>query len=290
MKRLSSVLTLLAVINISLYAESMYTRDYSKKSGNGAFTYSTIASDSKYQIEEEKEETITYVSNDEWIQRWKNAFSSENVSVQKHTTYMQFKIGKNNTSEGYILGMQPISEIVGKEGTQYELRYGFLSESLRGLDRTRTFAYLWNNPDKNNEIGAGIGGEWVFRPFDNPDFGIIFGGKAGLGFQKMDGETAVFSTNANKASYVTSDHDTNPDNQLNIPTQVEYLTDTYVVTTVLMTGLTYTLNSHWSVNGNIEFKKDFYQAAYINKGSEIRNSMSMTQDSINTSISFIYSF
>jgi len=290
MNKLSGALTLLVLINISLYAESMYTRDYNKKSGNEAFTYSAIASDTKYPVIEEKEETITYVSNEEWIQRWKNAFSPNNISIQRHTTYMQFKMGRDSTSEGYILGIQPISEIVGEGGTQYELRYGYVGESMRGLDKARAFAFAWNNPDKNNEIGLGIGGEWIFRPFDNPDFGIILGGKAGLGYQKMDGKTDVFSTNANKLTYVISDHDTNEDSQQYVATEVEYLTDTYTVSITFMTGLTYTINRHWSINGNLEFKKDSYQAAYMNKDSEIRNAMTMVQDSINSSISLIYSF
>ena len=289
MNKLNSMLACLLLVNINVYAETMWTKDYNKKSGNGAFTYSEIVGDTKYPVKE-KEEGITYVSNEEWIQRWKNAFSQKNVSIQRYTTYMQVEIGKESSGEDYILGIQPVSEIVGKNGRQYEFRYGYVGESLRGLDKARAFGFLWNNPDKNNELGLGIGGEWVFRPFNNPDFGVVLGGKVGIGKQNMDGKTAVFSTNANKLTYVTADQDTNPDNQQKIHTEVEYLTDTYVVTSTLLTGLTYTLDSHWSINGNLEFKKGFYQATYMNKDSEIRNAMSMTQDSINTSISFIYSF
>lgn len=208
-----------------------------------------------------------------------------NLNIERLAYYIAIKSGTDSSEKGKILDVQPISEVVGQNGRRNEIHLGLSAEVEEGRDKAKVFLYAWQNSYKNNEKGLGLGGQWIFRPYDT-DLGIILGGKAGIGKQNMIGKTAVFSTNADKALYVTSEP------QDNVPTQVEYVEDTYVISLAFLTGLSYTLTKDIELELNLEYRQDTYQSAYINVNAEqiIHNGLTFKQDVWNTGFYMSYSF
>ena len=207
-----------------------------------------------------------------------------NLNITDNPYYVAYKISQDKSEESYILDIQPTSEIVGQNGQRHELFLGLSAEVEEGRDIAKVFFYYWNTPEKNNEQGFGLGGNWIFRPY-NTDFGIIFGGKAGIGKQNMIGKTATYSTNASKIGYVLSSED-----EAEIPTNIEYVEDNYVVSISLMTGISYTLTKDIEVELGFEYRQDTYQVGYVNEGSSNQNGMTFKQDVWNSGLSVSYSF
>ena len=205
------------------------------------------------------------------------------LNITGNPYYIATKISNDKSEESYILDIQPISEIVGKNGKRFELFLGMAAEVEEGRDIAKVFFYYWNTPEKNNEQGFGLGGKWIFRPYDT-DFGIILGGKAGIGKQKMIGKKSTFSTDANKINYVLSK------DQKNTPTNIEYVEDNYVISISLITGVSYTLSKDIELELDFEYRQDTYQVGYVNEGSSNQNGITFKQDVWNSGLYVSYSF
>lgn len=195
-------------------------------------------------------------------------FSSE---VNANDIYFSINQGTVSSDDVKIMKYQSLSQLVGDSGTQLELRIG-VSNINSNKDEAIAFFYLWNNEEKNNEMGLGIGAEWVVNPFENKDFGFVLGGQAGLGYQDVSGDKINISSNVNKLSYVL--------NRSNFtPTVAQFEDDTYLFDIALTLGTKYNITKNISFDLGYVYKYDIYQISYRNQdSSSVLNQLSCKQD------------
>lgn len=185
--------------------------------------------------------------------------------------YVSVNYGVVSSGDNKIFGFQPVGELVGDSGSQIELRLG-LSNFENNNEQSRAFLYAWNNSEKNDELGIGIGGEWIMHPFDNKSIGLVIGGQAGVGYQAVAGSEVTLSTNLNKVTYVIGSSNLTP-------TVAEFEDDTYVIDIALTLGTTYKFTDNLMIDLAYVYKYDAYQVSYRNKDSAtILNQMSFEQD------------
>jgi hypothetical protein len=187
----------------------------------------------------------------------------------------------NFTEDTNILGYQPLSEIVGESGTQYNVKFGIVNETY-GM---RFYGYGWSDPDKNNEIGLGFGGDWGGYIFNSlPSVRSYVGGQIGFGYQPVKGEHTRISTSVNKLSYVT-------DNVVSTPTNITYTKDTSVLNIGLVLGFNYYISADWDLDLAYVYTMSKYQFTYVTEeDSSISNNMSESQDSHGINVYLNYKF
>lgn len=191
--------------------------------------------------------------------------------VNANEIYFSINQGTVSSDDVKIMKYQPLSQLVGDSGTQLELRIG-VSDINSDKNEAIAFFYLWNNEEKNNETGLGIGAEWVVNPFENKDFGFVLGGQAGLGYQDVSGDKINISSNVNKLSYVL--------NRSNFtPTVAQFEDDTYLFDIALTLGTKYNITKNISFDLGYVYKYDVYQISYRNQDSSaVLNQLSCKQD------------
>lgn len=191
--------------------------------------------------------------------------------VNANDIYFSINQGTVSSDDVKIMKYQSLSQLVGDSGTQLELRIG-VSDINSDKNEAIAFFYLWNNEEKNNETGLGIGAEWVVNPFENKDFGFVLGGQAGLGYQDVSGDKINISSNVNKLSYVL--------NRSNFtPTVAQFEDDTYLFDIALTLGTKYNITKNISFDLGYVYKYDVYQISYRNQDSSaVLNQLSCKQD------------
>jgi opacity protein-like surface antigen len=191
--------------------------------------------------------------------------------VNANDIYFSINQGTVSSDDVKIMKYQSLSQLVGDSGTQLELRIG-VSDINSDKNESIAFFYLWNNEEKNNETGLGIGAEWVVNPFENKDFGFVLGGQAGLGYQDVSGDKINISSNVNKLSYVL--------NRSNFtPTVAQFEDDTYLFDIALTLGTKYNITKNISFDLGYVYKYDVYQISYRNQDSSaVLNQLSCKQD------------
>ena len=191
--------------------------------------------------------------------------------VNANDIYFSINQGTVSSDDVKIMKYQSLSQLVGDSGTQLELRIG-VSNINSDKNEAIAFFYLWNNEEKNNETGLGIGAEWVVNPFENKDFGFVLGGQAGLGYQDVSGDKINISSNVNKLSYVL--------NRSNFtPTVAQFEDDTYLFDIALTLGTKYNITKNISFDLGYVYKYDVYQISYRNQDSSaVLNQLSCKQD------------
>lgn len=194
------------------------------------------------------------------------------VNANASESYLSLNYGLLSSGDNKVLDYQSVGELVGTGGSQVELRLGVSAFDLNQKEESRGYLYLWNNAEKNNELGIGIGGEWIMHPFDNKNFGFVLGGQAGLGYQDVSGKEKTISTNVNKLNYIFGA------NRF-VPTVAEFQDDTYVLDIALTLGSTYELTKNLSFDFGYVYKYDLYQVSYRNQDAKsILNQMTLNQD------------
>ena len=301
MKTQISILLLIALASTTLSAKKHRDNFPSRQVGNDV--NNVHYQDTYYQNFQTKEEKrknsyssktgiqTVFLSDKEIEAKIHKIFSEENMNINTQRYFTSFTYYNLYSEENYVLGGQPTSEILGKNGTRLEAQIGFVGETLHGYDRARSFMYVWNNKEKNNEIGLGIGGEYIYRPFTFREIGLHLGGKAGIGYQKMNGERRTFSTRSNKINFITDSSDT----PVSTPTEVEFNKDTYVVSIALITGISYSLATNIELDLNINYELSNYQVGYKNLNeydveNDIRNDLSIRQDNFLLGFTVVYNF
>lgn len=180
--------------------------------------------------------------------------------------------GVNSSGDKNILSIQPAAELVGDGGSQIEVRVGFSGNDYMGNEQSRAYLYGWNNPDKNGEVGFGVGGEWISRPFDNKSIGLVVGGQVGYGWQGVSGKEQAISTSATKVSFIVG-------NSASAPSVATYENDTYVLDIGLTLGTTYAITKNWSIDLGYVYKYSNYQVSYrTNANSQVLNELTFNQD------------
>lgn len=205
------------------------------------------------------------------------------TQINADDTYLSLNYGFLTSSDNKVLQYQSVDELVGGSSSQLELRLGLFDSNLAQED-ARIFLYVWNNNEKNNETGFGLGGEWIMRPFENKNFGFTIGAQAGLGYQDVSGKEINISTNVNKLSYILG-------NNNYVPTIAQFQDDTYVLDIALTLGSTYNISKNLSFDLGYVYKYDMYQVSYRNQdSSSILNQLSFRQDNHMIKTALIYKF
>jgi opacity protein-like surface antigen len=177
-----------------------------------------------------------------------------------------------------IFGSQPLNEIVGSNGQTNQLKIGLDMQDLR------IFGYLWQNSTKNDEIGCGIGADFVFGELLIPDLKYRVGGQAGYGWQSVAGNQASTSTNMTKVGYIIG-------NTATQPTTITYTDDTTVIQIKLNLGLTYQISRNWSIDGGYTFTTNEYGVSYRNNDNpSVLNSINESQHDHSLSVGINYIF
>ncbi len=193
------------------------------------------------------------------------------LEANANDVYFSINQGTVSSDDVKIMKYQPLSQLVGDSGTQLELRIG-VSNISSNKNEAIGFFYLWNNEEKNNEIGLGIGAEWVLYPFENKDFGFVIGGQAGLGYQDVSGDKVNISSNVNRLSYVLNRSDF-------MPTVAQFEDDTYLFDIALTLGTKYNITKNISFDLGYVYKYDVYEISYRNQDfSSVLNQLSCKQD------------
>ncbi len=209
-------------------------------------------------------------------------------SILSAQSALSYHYGQITTESAQIMHIQSLSEIVGGNSPYHELRYGASALDLGNISKADVYLFGYTEPDKNNEVGFGLGGTLYGSPIESlPKLTWKIGGNAGYGWQDVKGKSTTISTNINKLSYITS---MNGYNSFKVPTKMTYEDDTSVLTLTLVTGLSYDLSDHWRVNGDFSYRAAYYQFAYRNEGSGILNSLSEQQDQWISTVGLTYRF
>lgn len=185
--------------------------------------------------------------------------------------YMGINQSFVDSENNKVLSYQPVDELVGGSGNQLEFRLGVTNSNIES-NEARVFLYVWNNSEKNSELGFGIGGEWIINPFENKDFGFLIGGQAGIGYQDVEGKKVNLSTNVNKVNYILNSTSF-------VPTVAQFEDNTYVLDIALTLGCTYKILENLSFDLGYVYKYDMYQVSYRNQDfTTVLNQLSFRQD------------
>lgn len=201
---------------------------------------------------------------------------------------ISYHYGQLTTESTQIMQIQSLGEIVGGNSPYHEIRYGANALEIGDVSKADVYLFGYTAPDKNNEVGFGIGG--VMHGSLSPSIPKLtwkLGGNAGYGWQEVKGKSTMISTNINKLSYVTS---MSGYESFKVPTKMTYDDDTYVLTLTLATGLSYDLNRNWRLDGDFAYRAAYYQFAYRNEGSGVLNSLTKQQDQWISTVGLSYRF
>lgn len=189
------------------------------------------------------------------------------------------------TEDEKVLSIQPIDELIGKGSEQLEIKVGYNAFRSSNSDKARIYLYAWNAPDKNNEVGFGFGGEYLFENLNSiPNLQFSIGSQVGYGWQGVKGDNANISTSANKLSYVTDTINTNP-------TTITYTEDSYVLDINLIIGTTYHISNNFDLEFSYIYKNSEYQVEYRTaERNDILNALTFNQDSHGLRIGLNYQF
>jgi hypothetical protein len=189
------------------------------------------------------------------------------VSAQaEENVYLSASTEMTSTIKTDIFGGQPLGEIVGQNGLKNVVKLGLDMKDFR------VYSYLWNNSNKNNEMGLGIGAEFIFGEILVPELKYRVGGSAGYGWQSVKGKTASTSTNMTKVSFITGGTSTGP-------TTITYTDDTAVIQIALDLGVTYQVSRNWSIDGGYVYTSNAYQFSYRNNDNpSVLNALTSNQN------------
>lgn len=200
---------------------------------------------------------------------------------------LTYHYGQLTTESKNIMTIQSLGEIVGGNSPYHEIRYGVSSLNTIGATKADAFVFGYYAPDKNREMGFGLGGTLNGTlTEDIPKLTWKIGGKAGYGWQSVKGESKTISTNINKLTYVTSGNYS----AYKVPTKMTYEDDTYVLSLGLVTGLGYDISPAWRIDTEFSYRAAYYQFAYRNQGSSVLNAFTTTQDQWISTIGVTYRY
>lgn len=200
-------------------------------------------------------------------------------------TNISYLVGQSKADDSYIMSIQDFSEIVGSDSDYHEIRLGV--SSYNGSQAVLSgFLFGYYMPDKNEEKGLGIGGEWNVNPFDSNYLTFKIGGKGSLGVQNVEGTETTISTQINKLTYITSQNMS----VYKTPTKMSYTDDNYAFNIDLVLGTTLTLTKNLALNADFNYRYANYQVSYKVNGQDIENSLTQKQDQYITTIGLTYSF
>ena len=176
----------------------------------------------------------------------------------------------NETSEKRnIMEIQPIDELVGKDGKRLELRLGKTLRQYGYINRFRLFTYLYNNSEKLNETGLGVGFHINFK--SNSDLRFYYAGFAGFGKQNNKGTVKVLSTNVNKVSFIDDSAD-------NTPTEVTFEKANTVFEYGFSIGSNYQITKNLTFDLGYVYRNKVYEVSYRQTNSVVLNSLTVDQN------------
>lgn len=218
------------------------------------------------------------------LQNPSSRYNGEETNVFRNS-YVSISIAQNSSDTENIFGVQPVGELVGEDGQELQIRYGtYVNNANSNLPMSRVFGYMWTNTEKNNEIGIGLGGEMIGRPFDSLKLDFILGGQIGYGKQFVSGDRTNISTSMNKLSYVT-------DAGILNPTTITYNEDTSVLDIALTLGATYEFSKRTSFDLAYVYKYNQYQVDYTtDENTNVQNNMSFRQGNNQIKFAINYKF
>ena len=188
--------------------------------------------------------------------------------------------------ESKVLDIQPIDEIIGEGATQFDVKFGINAfQKSQSVDTARIYTYLWNTPEKNNEVGFGIGAEYLFEPLASiKNLQFLIGAQVGYGWQGVKGDTKRVSTSADKFSYLSSSSIINP-------TDITYTDDSCVLDINLLLGASYHISKNLDLDIGYVYKNSRYQVAYRTAhNATILNALTLSQDSHGVRVGLNYKF
>lgn len=201
---------------------------------------------------------------------------------------LSYHYGQLTTESTQIMHVQSLSEIVGGNSPYHEIRYGASALDVGDISKADVYVFGYNAPDKNNEMGFGLGGTLYGSITPSlPKLTWKIGGNAGYGWQNVKGKSTTISTNINKLSYITT---LGGYNSFKVPTKMTYEDDTSVLSLTLVTGLSYDLNTNWRLGGEFSYRAAHYQFAYRNQGSGVLNALTKQQDQWISTVGLTYRF
>lgn len=201
-------------------------------------------------------------------------------SIASAASFIGINTGVNTSQDENIFGIQPTNELVGSGGSYNQIKYGFSNKENTG----RVYVFGWNNSEKNNEVGFGIGADIIGGEITK-DLKFLLGGSAGYGWQGVKGSTAKTSTDANKLSFVTGGA------QTTTPTTITYQEDTAVLNINLTLGTNYKINDNWNADLAYVYTASYYQVSYRNDTTpNVLNQMSFGQDNHSLMVGLNYIF
>lgn len=200
---------------------------------------------------------------------------------------LTYNYGNQTTETAEVFQIQPLSEIVGSNSTYHDLRLGYTIYE-NGETKGNVFLYGYTLPEKNKEMGFGLGAAANIHPDMFPK-GLTakLVGKAAVGWQDVGGQKKTISTNITKLTFIT----TQDLSQFKQPTKITYENNTYVINMGLSTGLSYDITDHLRIDADFTMNANFYQFAYRTEGnSNILNAMTGSQSAWITTVGLNYGF
>lgn len=275
-----SLTAVIACFTTSLYANPTFSQNTNSKYNEYNKKNEELYKNNKIvEVKDNLSKDNTYVENKE------NRYSSTGTTEVFRNTYIGLSVAQNFSDSEAIFGAQPVGELVGEDGQEYQLRFGtYVNSASTNKPMSRVYVYLWNNPEKNAEVGLGLGGELIGRPFDSLKLDFVLGGQIGYGKQFVSGDRAPISTSLNKLSFVT-------DTGVMNPTDITYQEDTGVLDIALTLGATYEFSKVLSLDLGYVYKYNQYQVDYrTDENPNVDNSMSFKQGNNQLKIGFNYKF
>jgi len=207
--------------------------------------------------------------------------SSYSSSYSSNSYFLSLGVIENSSEENKILGVQPLSEIVGEGGTEFDLKFGIVTEDKA----IKVYLFGWSNSDKNNELGLGFGGEWGGHIISSvPKLKLYLGAEMGFGYQPVSGDSKTISTSVNKLTFVT-------DEAVLTPTKMTYTEDTTLLNINLILGANYPVTNNVDIDIFYRYSRSQYQFSYrTEEDSSIENSLTEQQDNHGIGINLNYRF
>ncbi len=213
-----------------------------------------------------------------------SAIFAQESGLKPHNIYVAYAIAQTSVESDKIFESEPMKNILGGNSIRQELEIGWNFQD-NGY-RYQPFLYGWfNDKNKYNEKGAGVGLNFHTKEMQSIPIRILFTVAAGIGFQSNNGARVTTSTNVTNISYVTG-------GSIQTGTfEGTFQKDTEVIEINLGVGFVYDITQSIYFTTEYKYIQKYYNFHYVLDGATTGMALSgIEQSNHNFQIGLTYVF
>jgi hypothetical protein len=201
----------------------------------------------------------------------------------KDNYYIDYRVvGCNAPGNDKVLGIQPLSELVGDGGLRHEIAYGYK------INSEVKYGFVGTYMPSEKEWSAGVEASFASRHGFNfaPRLKPYIRSGLSFGAQEKSGSFQI-STQIDKITYITADSL----NDMNYAGGATWEDKPIFISVILEGGVNYEIVRGLNLNFGFEFQPKYWDIEYRTENDpDILNSLSVTQYYYNLKVGISYQF